>query len=106
MLLPVPNPAVLCRPVPDGAVLLSTADRVYFGLNAVGARIWSLLPPATKTVSQLHRVLLAENPGVDPESSRADVLGLLAALELNGLVQRGESAWPTPAGAHVLARVG
>lgn len=106
MLLPVPNSAVLCRPVPDGAVLLSTTDRVYFGLNAVGARIWSLLPPTTRTVSQLHSVLLAENPGVDPESLRADLLGLLAALEVNGLVQRGESARSTPAAARVLAGVG
>jgi DNA-directed RNA polymerase specialized sigma24 family protein len=34
MLLPTPNPDVIHKAVADGAVLLSTRDEVYYGLNA------------------------------------------------------------------------
>ena len=36
----------LASAVEDGAVLLHAGQEVYYGLNAVGARIWQLLPPS------------------------------------------------------------
>ena len=45
MLLPIPNPDVIHKAVGDGAVLLSTKDEVYYGLNAVGTCIWERLSP-------------------------------------------------------------
>ena len=47
-MLPVPNPKVLFKSMSDGAVLFSTDNEVYFGLNSVGARVWELLPPSAR----------------------------------------------------------
>ena len=49
--LPVATAHVVYGPLSDGAVLFSTKDEVYFGLNQVGAQVWELLPPTTYTLS-------------------------------------------------------
>jgi hypothetical protein len=79
-MLPVANPKVIYKPLSDGAVLFSTEDEVYFGLNAVGARVWELLPPATSTVRELCDRIAAQYPDVDPAMIRADVAELIAEL--------------------------
>ena len=84
--LPAPNPQVIHRSLPDGAVLFSTADEVYFGLNSVASRVWELLPPALSTVGELCAALQAEYPEVAPATIRADVLELLDHLEANALI--------------------
>lgn len=84
--LPHPRPDVVFCPVDDGAVLLSTADEIYFGLNAVGARIWELLPPTHDTLDQLVAVLAAEYPDVAAGAIRADAEALLAELLSQRLV--------------------
>lgn len=84
--LPHPAPGVLFQPVPDGAVLLDTRSEAYFGLNAVGARIWQLLPPATETADELCAALRAAYPDAAAETVRADVAALLRALRDAGLV--------------------
>jgi Coenzyme PQQ synthesis protein D (PqqD) len=78
--LPRPNPAVVFCEVQEGAVLLSTEEEAYYGLNAVGARVWSLLPPIRKTLQDLCTALKEEYPDVDPESLRVDVIALLEDL--------------------------
>jgi hypothetical protein len=78
--LPHPNPAVVFCEVQEGAVLLSTEEEAYYGLNGVGARVWSLLPPNGKTLQDLCAALGEEYPEVDPESLRADVVALLEDL--------------------------
>jgi hypothetical protein len=40
-------------------VILNLQDGVYYGLNTVGARIWSLLN-GPRSVEQIHAVLLEE----------------------------------------------
>jgi hypothetical protein len=52
-LLPIPSPAAIFRPLPEGGVLFSTETEVYFGVGVVGARIWELLPPATRSVEEM-----------------------------------------------------
>lgn len=94
--LPLPNPQVIHRSLPDGAVLFSTADEVYFGLNAVASRVWELLPPALGTIGELCLTLQAEYPDAPPATIRADVAELLEHLEVNGLTA------PAPAPARVL----
>jgi hypothetical protein len=85
-MLPVVNPAVVFRALSDGAVLFSTTDEVYFGLNSVGAKVWQLLPPATATLDQLCTALAAEYPEVAPDTIRSDVIELLEELTVHGLV--------------------
>ncbi len=64
--LPLPSPAVVFCEVEGGAVLLSTVDETYYGLNPVGARIWTLLPPAHGSLESLCEALAGEYPDVDP----------------------------------------
>lgn len=85
-MLPRPAPGVLFQSVPDGAVLLDTRSEVYFGLNAVGARIWQLLPPATRTADELCAAVHDAYPDAPEDTVRADVRNLLRALEDAGLV--------------------
>lgn len=89
-MLPVPAPAILFHSVPDGAVLLDTRGEVYFGLNGVGARIWRLLPPATRSMDELCAALAAAYPGVPVETLRRDADNLLRALAEAGLVGAAE----------------
>jgi hypothetical protein len=84
--LPRANPAVVFCEVEDGAVLLSTTEETYYGLNAVGARIWSLLPPAHQSLHALCGALSFDYPEVDRAVLQADVVSLLEDLLRNGLV--------------------
>ncbi len=89
-MLPIPHPAVLFQPVPDGAILLHTEQEIYFGLNAVGVDIWQLLPPACTRIDEACEALAARYPDVPREVLRADLVELLDGLAGQGLV--------TPAG--------
>ena len=68
------------REVSEGAVLLQMEDEIYFGLNAVGARVWQNLPPACASLDDLCVRLGSEYPDVAPEQLRADVTELLDQL--------------------------
>lgn len=83
--LPIPNPEVIHRSLPDGAVLFSTVDEVYFGLNAVASRVWELLPPVLGTLGEMCRTLEAEYPEAASATIREDVAELLEHLRANGL---------------------
>lgn len=85
-MLPIRNPDVIYRTLAEGAVLFSTRDEVYFGLNDVGARVWELLPPAMTTTDDVCAALAKEYPDVDRQVIREDVEELLAALAAHGLV--------------------
>lgn len=84
--LPIPNPDVIFRALPDGAVLFHSEEEVYFGLNPVGARIWELLPPACGSIEALTEALRGPYPDADPEELRADVVELLDHLRTERLV--------------------
>jgi hypothetical protein len=77
---------VIYKSLSDGAVLFAATDEVYFGLNAVGARVWELLPPVLSTVEELCGELARQYPEVDPEVIRADAEELLGDLAAHGLV--------------------
>jgi hypothetical protein len=83
--LPVPNPRVVLRRLDDGGVLLSSADEAYFGVSAVGARIWALLPPVTRTFEELCSVLAREYADVSIERIRRDARAFLDELVAAGL---------------------
>ena len=85
-MLPTPLPTVIFQRIDDGAVLFAPATEVYFGLNEVGAKIWQLLPPASKSLDDLCERLTAEYPSVGGDTIRHDVIELLDQLTAEGLV--------------------
>ena len=84
--LPHPSPSAIFKELDEGGVLLSTTDEVYFGVNPVGSRIWSLLPPASRTFGELCATLEAQYPDAGSERIRADVQEFLESLIASGLV--------------------
>ena len=91
-MLPTRNPKVIFKALATGAVLYSTEEEVYFGLNPVGVRVWELLPPASRTLDDICRVLAAEYPDVGEDVIRGDVAELLDELAKMGLVLAPEPA--------------
>jgi len=89
--LPHPSPAAIFKELDEGGVLLSTTDEVYFGVNPVGAKIWSLLPPATHTFGELCAMLEQQYPDAGADVIRADAQEFLEALMASGLVSKSES---------------
>jgi hypothetical protein len=69
----------------DETVILGMADGVYYGLDAVGARIWALLGTPHR-VSQLVGTILDEFD-VSAEQCERDVLALLDELSERRLVR-------------------
>jgi hypothetical protein len=86
MLLPTPSESVIYRSLSDGAVLFSLADEVYFGLNAVAAEVWELLPPAHTTLESLVAALIVRHADVPAAKLREDVIELLESLQSFGLL--------------------
>lgn len=69
----------------DEIVILSEQSGVYYGLNAVGSRIWELIQ-APLDVSQLCAALQAEYD-VPAEQCEREVLVLLERMAAEGLVE-------------------
>lgn len=84
--LPTPVPGAVFRRLPEGGVLFSTETEVYFGVGVVGARIWELLPPATRTLEEMVAVLASKYHDVPASQIRDDVERFLSELLSNGLV--------------------
>jgi len=84
--LPHPSPSAIYKDLDEGGVLLSTTDEVYFGVNPVGARIWALLPPVSRTFGELCSALERHYPDAGAERIRADAQEFIEALIASGLV--------------------
>ncbi len=69
----------------DEAVLLNVESGVYFGLNAIGARIWELLVEGTTQEEIIGRLL--DEYDVEPAQLRADIGGFMQALAAKGLTR-------------------
>lgn len=87
-MMPKPHPAVIFKPVSEGAVLLHTESEIYFGLNHVGAQIWQKLSEA-QDPEDLVSDLCSTYPNVGEDQIRGDVTQLLAELTESGLVISG-----------------
>lgn len=92
MKLPQPDPSVVYRDLPEGAVLFCTRTEVYFSLNPVGARIWRLLPPVSATEEDIVSALSEEYPDVSVGKIAADVRQLLDEFVGNGLANISRAA--------------
>ena len=85
-MLPQPNPTVIFKELSDGAVLFAPSTEVYYGLNEVGAKVWQALPPATHSLDELCKLLVAAYPDAPAATIRRDVEELLESLIKAGLV--------------------
>ena len=79
-----PADDVLFQAVGDEAVLLKLASENYFGLDAVGTRIWMLLneDPGLKRAFDI----LSDAYDVEPEVLERDLLSLVERMADAGLV--------------------
>ena len=69
----------------DEAIILELKAGIYYGLDAIGTRIWKLIQEPTK-LGSLRDTLLSEYD-VDRERCERDLMALLRALETNRLVK-------------------
>lgn len=68
----------------EEAVMMSVTAGSYYGLNAVGSRIWELLE-APKTITQLC-AQICEEFEVDAQTCEAEILKFVRDLIDNGVV--------------------
>ena len=60
----------------------------YYGLDAVGARVWSLIQEP-RTLREIHEVLVSEYE-IEPARCERDLITLLHGLADEGLVEVGD----------------
>ena len=83
-------PEQVSCPLGDESAILNLKNTVYYGLNPVGARVWSLLQ-RPKRISELRDALLEEYE-VDADSCERDLLELLQKMRTEGLIEIVKSA--------------
>jgi hypothetical protein len=69
--------------------ILDLKAGVYYGLDAVAARIWNLIQEP-RTVNEIRDILLEEYE-VEPERCERDLLALLERLAAEGLIEAKRS---------------
>jgi len=72
-------------PLGEESAILNLKNSVYYGLDPVGARVWTLLKEA-KSVSTLRDTLLNEYD-VEAERCERDLLELLEKMRGEGLIE-------------------
>ena len=75
---------VMVRQLGDECVMLDMASGYYFGLDAVGARIWQLLSETSSLAEIVER--LAREYDVTPEQAESDLVRFVEELKANGLL--------------------
>jgi hypothetical protein len=75
----------------DGeAVILNLSSGEYFGLDPVGARVWSLLQEPTSVKAILD--ILLEEYDVEPDDCERDLLALFREMAAQGLIEIKDDA--------------
>ncbi|HWR51695.1 MAG TPA: PqqD family peptide modification chaperone [Bryobacteraceae bacterium] len=72
-------------PLRDEVAILNLTNDTYYGLDAVGSRVWDLIA-APRQVSEVRDVLLAEFE-VSPERCEQDLQRLITELRGAGLIE-------------------
>jgi hypothetical protein len=72
-------------PLGDESAILNLKNSVYYGMNAVGARVWNLLQQP-RSVSDLRDILLDEYE-VEKELCERDLIALLRKMHGEGLIE-------------------
>ncbi len=81
----VPSQDQLSADLSEEVVIVNLKNGVYYSLDSVGYRIWSLIQES-KSVEQIHDAILEEYE-VDSERLERDLVALLQRLEGEGLVK-------------------
>jgi hypothetical protein len=81
----VASPEQVSCPLGDEAAILNLKNSVYYGMNSVGSRVWTLLKEPRK-VGDVRDALVDEYE-VDPERCGGDVLQLLEKMRDEGLIE-------------------
>lgn len=68
----------------EESAILNMKNSVYYGMDAVGTRVWKLLQQP-KTVSELRDAIVDEYD-VEPERCERDLLQLLEQMRVEGLI--------------------
>lgn len=76
---------IVFKEVGDEIVLLDFERGIYFGLDAVGARIWELLAEGHEVTAIVNT--LADEYEATRETLEQDVAELIAELRAQGLLQ-------------------
>ena len=80
-----PSEDVVWRNLQGESVLLDLKSGVYFGLDAVGTRIWTLLHDHRDLQAVLQELLCEYE--VNEETCARDLMSLVGAMAEKGLVQ-------------------
>lgn len=68
----------------EDVVILNLSNGVYYGLNPLGGRIWSLIQKP-RVVNEVSEILFGEYD-VDSELCTRELLAMLQELETHGLI--------------------
>ena len=79
-----PSDDAIASPVGDETVILHMKNGAYYGLDAVGTRIWELLKEGHSPAAICAR--MADEYDVAPDVLEADVRRLLGELEASEIV--------------------
>ncbi len=80
---------VVAREVGGELVLMHLDSGIYFGLNAVGTRVWELLTKGEHSIAEICAIMSGEFDA-DPAVIEADVLALAGELADHGLITASE----------------
>jgi hypothetical protein len=85
-----PSGEIFHAPISDDeGVLMSGELGRYFGLNAVGLRVWELLVERPRTIAGLSEAI-CEEFDVAPPACQADVTAFVQSLIDNGVLREIE----------------
>lgn len=79
------KPEALSRELDGEEVILNAATGTYFGLEAVGARVWRCIKEGRPPSSEV--AVLLEEYDVDERRLRGDILKLLKDFRKQGLIE-------------------
>jgi Coenzyme PQQ synthesis protein D (PqqD) len=74
----------------EESVILNLRSGIYYGLNAVGTRIWHLIQ-SPKTIEELQKTLASEYE-VAPEQCERDLAEIFQKLNAAGLIEVRDAA--------------
>jgi len=79
------SPEQVSCPLGEESAILNLKNSVYYGLDAVGARVWNLLQQP-RSIGELRDMLLDEYE-VEAERCELDLLNLLEKMRDEGLIE-------------------
>jgi len=79
------NESVVSAELDEEVILLNVESGVYFGLDAIGTRIWSAIEQGASEEEIFAQ--LVEDYDVEPHQLRSDIANFLDMLREQGLVR-------------------